>query len=141
MKHSYKNRINNLLRFDKIRLCKLLEISQHCLFGFSFTLLFGNLINSIFYDDDIEELSTIYLILIIFIELILTVLIVYYIRKIIIIIPFLFSFITNKYVPSKKDEVSNGYVIGSTLILTITLENLNKKFEELDRRIKNFFNS
>lgn len=139
MKKLYKNRINNLLRFDKIRLCKLLEISQNCLFGFSFTLLFGNLINSIFYDDNIEELSTTYLIIIIFIELILTVLIVYYIRKFIMIIPFLFSFITNKYVPSKKDEASNGYVIGSTLILTITLENLNKKFEELDRRIKNYF--
>tara|TARA_B110001454_G_scaffold191409_1_gene191079 strand:- start:246 stop:659 length:414 start_codon:yes stop_codon:yes gene_type:complete len=134
-------KIKSLFRFDKIRLCKLLEISQNCIIGFIITIIIGNILNvKIFNEYDLENVSTYYLFLNIISELILMVIIIYYIRKIVNTIPFMFGFITNKYIPSKKDESQTGYVIGSGLIMIITLNKLDRKIEELDKRIKTYLN-
>lgn len=129
--------LENLFRFDKIRLCKLLEISQYCIIGFTLTIIIGNLLNIyILSDDDFKKQSLIYLFFNIIVELIIIVIILYYIKKIVYCFPFMFSFITKKYVPSFKNESNSGYIIGSSIILMITLTNLDNKLNELDKRIK-----
>ena len=129
--------LESLFRFDIIRLCKLLEISQYCIIGFILTLMCGNLLNIyVISEYNLENISTIELIFNILIELVIMVITVYYIKKLTDCFPYLFSFITNKYIPSFKNESTSGYIIGSSLILTITLNKLDKKINELDKRIK-----
>tara|TARA_B100001248_G_C27018652_1_gene290941 strand:+ start:96 stop:509 length:414 start_codon:yes stop_codon:yes gene_type:complete len=132
--------LQTLFRFDKIRICKILEMSQYCIIGFTLTLIIGNFLNIyILSDDDLRNKSSLYLFFNIMIELIIIVIILYYIKKLINCFPYMFSFISKKYIPSFKNESNNGYIIGSSIILMITLTNLDNKLNELDKRFKNRF--
>lgn len=132
--------LKTLFKFDKIRLCKLLEMSQYCIIGFTFTLIIGNFLNIyVLSDDDLRNQSSLYLFFNIMIELIIIVIILYYIKKLVNCFPYMFSFINKKYIPSFKNESNNGYIIGSSIILMITLTNLDDKLNELDKRFKNRF--
>ena len=133
--------LQNLFRFDKIRLCKLLEIIQYCIIGFIITLISANILNNyILSGDELKNQSSIYLFFNILIELIILVIVLYYIKKLVYCFPFMFSFISKNYIPSFKNESKDGYIIGSSIILMITLTNLDKKLSELDKRIKIILN-
>ena len=137
--YNFKKQLNSLLKYDSIRILKLLEMIQYSIIGFILTLLIGNIINDIFfYEYDVQTLTTIQLINYILIELIIIVILVYYIRKMVLIIPFFFIFLNNKYIPSKKNEASIGYIVGTGIILTQTITKLNEKITELDKRFKNY---
>jgi len=137
--YNFKKQLNSLLKFDSIRILKLLEMIQYSIIGFILTLLIGNIINDIFfYEYDVQTLTTIQLINYILIELIIIVILVYYIRKIVLIFPFFFMNINKKYIPSKKNEASIGYIVGTGIILTQTITKLNEKITELDKRFKNY---
>lgn len=137
--YNFKRQFNSLLKFDSIRILKLLEMIQYSIIGFILTLLIGNIINDIFfYEYDVQTLTNFQLINYILIELIIIVIVVYYIRKIVLIFPFFFMNINKKYIPSKKNEASIGYIVGTGIILTQTITKLNEKITELDKRFKNY---
>tara|TARA_B100000131_G_C17931115_1_gene538359 strand:+ start:605 stop:766 length:162 start_codon:yes stop_codon:yes gene_type:complete len=46
--------------------------------------------------------------------------------------------INKKYIPSKKNEASISYIVGTGIILTQTITKLNEKITELDKRFKNY---
>ncbi len=47
--YNFKRQFNSLLKFDSIRILKLLEMIQYSIIGFILTLLIGNIINDIFF--------------------------------------------------------------------------------------------
>ena len=97
--------------------------------------------NYVLSDDELKNQSSMYLFFNIIAELIILVIVLYYIKKIVYCFPFMFSFITKKYIPSFKNESKDGYIIGSSIILMMTLTNLDKKLIELDKRIKIILNN
>lgn len=139
--YNFKKQLNSLLKFDSIRILKLLEMIQYSIIGFILTLFFGNIINDIFFFKyDIQKLTNFELLYNVLIELIIIVILLYYIRKIVLLIPFLFLFLNKKYIPSKKNEASIGYIVGIGFILNNTINRLTLKIEEIDRRFKNYIN-
>jgi hypothetical protein len=132
--------VKKLLQFDKIRFLKLLEICQFSLIGFSLTLIIGNILNNKCLSDyDLKELSDLKLIGLIMLELMILVIVTYYIKKVVLCFPFLFGFLYKNYIPSKNDEATVGYIVGTSIILRITIDKLVDKIKEIDLRFKKRF--
>ena len=135
-----KNPIKKLLQFDKIRFFKLFEMCQFSIIGFSLTLIIGNIINDKCLSNyNIKELSDLKLFGLIMFELMIIVIVTYYIKKIALCIPFLFGFLYKNYIPSKNNEASIGYIVGTGMILRVTIDKLSNKIKEIDLRFKDKF--
>lgn len=135
-----KNPIKKLLQFDKIRFFKLFEMCQFSIIGFSLTLIIGNIINDKCLSNyNIKELSDLKLFGLIMFELMIIVIVTYYIKKIGLCIPFFFGFLYKNYIPSKNNEASIGYIVGTGMILRVTIDKLSNKIKEIDLRFKDKF--
>jgi hypothetical protein len=135
--------IDNLLRFDKIRLFKLLEISYYAIIS----LFVTGVITSVLVDDDLnpyffrsydyEKAHIFELIMDILIDLVVIVIYFYYLHKLLKCIPFIFGGINKNYVPSMKGENIVGIGLGSAIILYPFLKHpLSDKVETLISKIK-----
>jgi hypothetical protein len=136
--------IDNLLRFDKIRLFKLLEISYYAIISLMLTAT----ITSVLVDDDLnphffksydyENTNIVQLFMDILIDLVALVIYLYYLHKILKCIPFIFNELNKNYVPSMKGENIVGIGLGSAIILYPFLKHpLSDKVESLISKIKN----
>ena len=135
--------INNLLRFDKIRLFKLLEITYYAIISLMITglvtsiLVNDNLVPYIFKTYDYEKANITELFIDIAIDLVILVIYIYYLNKVIKCIPFIFYGLNKNYVPSMKGENIVGIGLGSGLILWPALEDpLSGKVISLISKIK-----
>ena len=101
--NDFKKNVERLFRFDLIRVSKLLEITQYTIITFILAFFSGVLIDKIFYIDikteTIDTISNVELVSKILLQILLIVIISYYIQKIVILIPFLFP-LTKNYIPS-----------------------------------------
>ena len=118
----YKKNLEKFMVIDSVRFFKLIEISQYAILGLLFSLYFGNSINSLFTTVDETE-HTLVILYEIILHIFLLVIIVYYIKKFILIIPFvLLPFIDKyniNYVPSKKNEALTGALLGIELVFRL----------------------
>ena len=135
--------INNLLRFDKIRLFKLLEITYYAIISLMITglvtsiLVNDNLVPYIFKTYDYEKANITELFIDIVIDLVILVIYIYYLNKVIKCIPFIFYGLNKNYVPSMKGENIVGIGLGSAIILYPFLKHpLSDKVETLISKIK-----
>ena len=118
------NALKKLLVFDKIRISKLLEISQYSILSIIPTIIIGKFINNFFndYSNKITTNKTILLIGIIF-NLIAYVIATFYIEKLVMIIPFYFS-LDKKYKPCLKNECKIGITTSIVLFFISTQTSL-----------------
>jgi hypothetical protein len=134
---NYKKKLENFMTIDSVRFFKLIEISQYTILGLLFTLYFGNNINSLFPEFD-ETKKTYVIIYEIILQVFLLILITYYIKKFILIIPFVLLPIINNYnfnyIPSKKNESLIGILLGIGYVIIITQNTLISKINELSKR-------
>ena len=135
------DKLDSLLRFDSIRILKLLEISQYAIISFLLSLWIGEVINSLFPTIDIN-ISTYVLLTEAILQVFLLTVVVYYIRKISFIFPFIFNPIIKAcnipYIPSKKNESLFGITMGIGYVFYETQTNLINKVTEIAKRITIF---
>jgi len=138
-----KNNFKNLMRLDSIRIFKLIEISYYAIISFIITLFIANIVEDdkympyLFKSYDFEEASSAELLIDIIIDLVFLVSFIYYLKKLLMCIPFVFAPLNKKYIPSLKDEVSTGVNLGFGLILYTSLATISEKLKALDIKIKN----
>lgn len=134
--------IENLLRFDGIRLFKLLEMSYYTIISFAVTLLFANILENdtympyVFKTYDFEKASMAELFSDILIDLVVLVIFLYYLKKALSCFPFILSSLNKQYIPSMKGEVAIGIGFGSGIILYTSLKTIKDKLKALDGKIE-----
>jgi len=136
------NNFDRLVRFDSIRIFKLLEIFYYTIISFILTYVFTTLINNdniipyVFKTYENDEESNITLIKDIFIDLMVLVIFIYYLKKLLSCIPFIFAPLNKNYKPSMKDEVYVGIGLGSSLVLYDSLYySIKSKLKVLNKRV------
>ena len=135
-------KFESLFRLDSIRVFKLFEIVYYTIISFIISLFIGNILEDdkivpyIFKTYDYEEVSIPKLLIDLLIDIVIFVIILYYIKKALHYIPFIFAPLNKKYKPSLKGEVDRGIQLGSGLILFTALSTIKNKIEALNKKIK-----
>jgi hypothetical protein len=129
----YNANTERLLRFDLVRLSKLLEIVQFGLVIFVIAFYVGSFIDNLF-PDVTEKTPNSILIRDLALQMSLLLIAAYYIRKIGEIVPFLFS-LTKDYKPSLKGEAA----FGGAIAMTIIFAGVQRKFLDKITLLKNRF--
>lgn len=139
--------IRRLIRFDSIRLVKLIEIIYYTLISFIMTLFITNIlesdkiISSVFKEYDYEKVGLYELLKDIIIDVSILSIYLYYLRKFLSCIPSLPSYLNKNYISNKKSEVSTGVFLGTGIIIYTSLPSIKNKLKELDKKIKKCINS
>tara|TARA_Y100000741_G_scaffold340781_1_gene302608 strand:+ start:325 stop:732 length:408 start_codon:yes stop_codon:yes gene_type:complete len=118
---------NDLIKFNFIRLQKILEISQNMFVCIILSLLLSIKIDRFMQPLD-KSKSKIRIIYEIIIQLLIFCILTYYIPKIVKLIPFLFH-ITDDYIPSKKNESIVGISAAMAIGFRATQVNLLNKIK------------
>jgi hypothetical protein len=129
---TFNYNFNRLVRFDLVRASKLLEIIQSVLVIFVIAFYAGSAIDR-FFAPASENMSNMELMRDLGLQLALIVVSAYYIKKIAVLIPFMFS-LTSEYVPSKKGEATFGSAIAMAIIFVSVQKNFASKISLLQRR-------
>ena len=140
--------IERLLRFDSIRVFKLLEIFYYTIISLIITYIFTTILHSdiilpyVFKTYDNDKESNIILIKDIFIDLLVLVIFIYYLKKILSCIPFIIAPLNKYYKPSMKGEVYIGIGLGSSLVLYNSLyDSISSKLKVLNKRVNKLIDS
>tara|TARA_B100000900_G_scaffold413554_1_gene437840 strand:- start:139 stop:579 length:441 start_codon:yes stop_codon:yes gene_type:complete len=135
LKHKKKHinkRLKSLLEISHIRFQKILEMSQEGVIAVIFSLILATIFNKFSFDLNVSEDVKI-VFLKICIEIILLIVLFYYLRKVLYIFPFLFHY-TKEYIPSRPSSDGEG-LIGKTVSIAIVFGTL---LEKLKKKIKYF---
>lgn len=125
MKKTFDQKIESILRFDKIRLHKLIELSQYSILACLLTIKIGKFVNHIIPAHDPKEtLFETYMYVIL--NIIAMIVSVYYVRKIVLLVPYIFRFDTD-YIVSKHDESLLGESIGFGIVFATTQIKLKQR--------------
>lgn len=109
----FQERWKKLVAFDEIRQSKLLEITQYCLIFFILSLIVSMILNKTYYKYVAEQRKKresklqrkismkegIILIFTLFIEILILTISLFYIRKIVLLVPSIGSFYSKKFKP------------------------------------------
>ena len=126
--------VNRLLKFDLIRVSKLLEEVQFVIIAFVISFVIGRYIDKFFpIDSKIDDISNMDLIKSITLQLALIGISGYYIMKITSIIPFVFS-LTNQYIPSSHNESATGAALAMSIIFVGVQKNFQSRIGLLKTR-------
>ena len=137
MVYNLNKNLESLFRFDKVRILKILEITQYSVLAFFIGMFFGDYLDKNLPDNDKND-SKSKIVLEVLFNLFMVVVFIYYIQKIIALFPFIFGNIKG-YIPSKKNESLIGITIGMGLIFNITQRKLYKNVHLLTGKEYNPF--
>tara|TARA_Y100000590_G_scaffold99513_1_gene113131 strand:- start:49 stop:468 length:420 start_codon:yes stop_codon:yes gene_type:complete len=132
---SFKSELRSILRFDIIRLLKLLEIAQFTILAAFSAMLLGPMINSKSPDVS-DNIATLFVE--VFAEIGFLGIFIYYIRKIILLIPFFFSWVSKKYIHNRKGSALLAIGVGMGLIFNQTQTKLFKKIGIISKYFNEF---
>lgn len=123
-----------LVRFDAIRISKLLEQVQYAVIVFVMAFFIGSMTDKLFPLPTDKEMTDFDLYKDLFLQLCLIVISAYYITKAARVIPFFFS-LSEKYVASSHGESMTG----AGLAMTIIFVGVQKNFQARITMLKNKF--
>lgn len=127
--------VERLLRFDTVRVSKLLEQIQFAVIVFVIAFFVGSMTDKLFpVPKDVENISDFDLYKDLFLQLCLIVISAYYITKLAKVIPFFFS-LSDKYIPSSHGE----NMAGAGLAMAIIFVGVQKNFQARIAILKNRF--
>ena len=141
--YNYNDRINKLTSLDDIRLLKFFEMIQYSIIYFVLIILLAHVINKYYFSNvDVEDmkkeekniLNFIKIVSLTIFETILIVILVFYIRKVALIIPSYASLFNNKFTPHTTME----YImhVALTYVLLELLPKFKSKFDIIYDYIK-----
>ena len=128
-------RFDNLLATDNIRLMQVLELIQYSFLYFIVAFVAGTTMDNIFPDYDPKE-SSAQIIIEVLAQSILTIIVAFYIRKLVKIVPFAFVIKGTKFMPGLTSEYHGDMMIGAIVFVSVQV-NLLKKINELGVRSYN----
>jgi len=144
LKQHYSNQLTRFIRFDSIRILKILELCQFVIFGVFMGMFFAKFIHTylaVYFVEEnyvTEEYPEIdggnrnpILILHILYDLFLVAISTYYLRKLAQLVPFVFSFVNKNYIPNKKGEGTAGLIVGLGMVYMRGLSNFQKRLDLL----------
>ena len=138
---NYFQNLEKFMVIEDIRFFKLMEIIQYSILGVLFTTYFSNIIENSFPEFD-DKKKTYVIFNEIIIQLSFIIVVGYYIRKFIVVIPFVFIPIINyfniNYKCSKKNEALIGVLIGMSYVFLSTQYNFTSKIIELSDRFSSY---
>jgi hypothetical protein len=137
--YSFDNQFQKLISFDKIRIGKILEIFQYSLISYVFVIITVTLLNKFVFTktkEEIVELSTRQLIIQFFFELFFLIIVLFYLRKIIMLFPSLPAL----YISGFQEQTVMDYVLHTALVFFFLeiITNIKFKMEVLHDRLKKF---
>ena len=147
MNKRMKKKIDNFLRFDSIRILKLLEMVQCAILGIIFGYFIGifideylsvqyersNYITNVYYREEFNRNPELWLHIVW--DVILVTVSTYYLKKLTNLIPFVFQPFNKKYVPGLKQEGVIGFTIGLGFSYLRLLTNFQKRLDLMDGKI------
>jgi len=128
-------KLKSVFEFNHIRLQKILEMSQDTIVSFIFSLIAAIFFNKYSFNLNIDESNTTILTKTL-IEFIFLVTLLYYVRKIISIVPFLFNY-TKKYIPNRPSSDGEG-LLGKIVTMAIIFSTISVKLKEKITHISGF---
>lgn len=130
-KKYFDNRLKKLTTFDKIRLYKLLEISQYIILYLLISIPVSVLLEEIF--PDVDESKPIWKIMIeIIAQMVIMGILIFYLMKIVKLVPFIFMS-DKSYIEHKIFEYEGTITI--SLVMLGTQKNLVSKIHIIRKRI------
>ena len=126
-KTHFLEKVGSIFEFSFIRLQKILHLSQITFLGLIFSITSAPLLNKYAYELNKEEEVYIIFFKLVF-ELLLLIIVLYYIRKITQTIPFLFQ-ITKDYDPFRKSSDGES-LVGNTIAMAIVFGNFLSKLKD-----------
>lgn len=136
LKKHFTSRIKSVLEFNHIRAQKLLEMSQDTIVTFIISLIAATLFNKMSFNLNISEENSITFAKLL-IELIFLIILLYYVRKIIMVVPFFFRY-TKKYIPGRPSSDGEG-LMGKVVTMAIVFGTILVKLKEKIKHISNLF--
>ena len=130
---TFQKNWERLTRFDLIRVSKLLEQLQFSAMAFAFGIAVGIPLNDVCSVENDENKSNAELYFEIVLHFCFIILITYYLKKILMLIPFLFR-LSPKYVPNLKGEAQHGIGLGLGIVFMSTQTNMRSKITLLKDR-------
>jgi hypothetical protein len=130
----FEDRLTKLITFDKIRLYKLLEITQYTLLYLIISIPTSVIIEEIFPEVD-ESKSMVRIMVEIILQMILLSILVFYILKIIKLVPFILMGDKN-YVAHNVFEYEGSVTL--SFIMIGTQQNMISKIHIIRKRLKSF---
>jgi hypothetical protein len=124
---SFDQQLESLLRFDKIRLYKLTELSQYSILACFIAMFVGSKINKYLIPEYSDDEGIVEKVVYLMWNLILMMVSLYYIRKIVLMVPYIFSFDTD-YVVSRGGESLLGFSVGFAIVFGATQTNFRDRF-------------
>ena len=137
--YSFDKQFQKLISFDKIRIGKILEIFQYSLISYVFVIITVTLLNKFVFTktkEEIVELTTRQLIIQFFFELFFLIIVLFYLRKIIMLFPSLPAL----YISGFQEQTVMDYVLHTALVFFFLeiITNIKFKMEVLHDRLKAF---
>ena len=124
----------SLVRFDAVRVSKLLEQIQFAIIVFVIAFFVGSMTDKLFpINKDTESMHDYELWRDIFLQLALIVISAYYISKVAKLIPFFFS-LTEQYIPSGHGESAAGAALAMAIIFVGVQKNFQARIAILKTR-------
>ena len=134
-KHISK-KLKSLFEINHIRFQKILEMSQDTLVTFAFSVLAATTFNKYSFNYIEGEKDHIILTKLL-IELIVLIIVLYYLRKIIMVVPFLFKY-TKNYIPGRPSSDGEGLlgkVVTMAIVFSTILTKLKKKISYISNNL------
>lgn len=127
--------LERLTRFDLIRVSKLLEMSQDAIIIFAISFYVGSALDRFFHklkpvDDNMSNMELIGILLAQFVSIVI---VAYYIRKIVDVVPFFLS-LSSQYVSNQKNEAESAAGLAMSIILVSVQKNFASKLSLLKSR-------
>lgn len=136
-KSIFENKLKKLLSFDSIRIFKMIEIIQYSIIFVFLSIICSYFLNSfIFYEidkEDYKKLPTYKLLLFLIIDIIIILIVYFYMIKIGYLVPSIGHIFNKKFIPFTTIELVL-HIPGLYLFLELT-DGLKEKIDELSKRI------
>ena len=124
---SFEKQLESLLRVDKIRFYKLTELSQYSILACFLAMFVGAKINKYLIPDYSKKESVAESVVYLMWNLILIMVSLYYIRKVVLMVPYIFSY-DKDYVVSRGGESLLGFSVGFAIVFGATQTNFRDRF-------------
>lgn len=124
---SFNDQLESLLRFDKIRLYKLTELSQYSILACFIAMFVGSKINKYLIPTYSKKENIVETVIYLIWNLILIMVSLYYIRKITLMVPYIFSY-DKDYIVSKGGESLLGFSVGFAIVFGATQSKFRDRF-------------
>ncbi len=130
----FLEKLSSIFEFSTIRLQKILHMGQIAFFGLILSITSAPILNK--FSFELEEKEETYIIFLkLALEMIMLVIVLYYIRKITKLVPFLFQF-TKEYNPVRKSSDGES-LVGNTIAMAIVYANFLTKLKDKIKFIGN----